>query len=256
MRATLDLVHAAAVDPGTTVAHGEEQRHEPERTVGHGRLDHLPPTAVLSLVQRGEETHRQHHGATPEVADEIERHRWRRAVGAHGVERAGDGDVVEVVAALVGERAGRSPARHAPVDELCVAGQALVGADPEAFGDAGPVPLDQDVGPLDQPEEHLAALLLTEIEGERLVPAEDPQPGRDPRHRFGHRIDADDPGAHVGEQHRQQRERSDPAELHQRDAGERSATRCSHPPRPLIPSRFDAQPATGRSAGDGAMMTE
>ena len=86
-------------------------------------------------------------------------------------------DVVEVVAALVGERPGRAPARHAPVDELRVAGQALVGADAEPFGDAGAVALDQDVGALQQAEEHLAALLLAEVEGERLVAAEDPEVG-------------------------------------------------------------------------------
>ena len=80
-------------------------------------------------------------------------------VGAHRVERAGDRDVVEVVAALLGERSRRPPAGHAAVDERRVAGQALVGTDAEPLGHPGPVPLDQDVGALDQAEERLAALL-------------------------------------------------------------------------------------------------
>ena len=56
------------------------------------------------------------------------------------------------------ERAALAPAGHAAVDEARVAGEADVGSDAEAFGDAGPVPLDQDVGALDELQHELLAL--------------------------------------------------------------------------------------------------
>ena len=48
--------------------------------------------------------------------------------------------------ASCGQRAVLAEARHAPVDEALVDGQALVGADAEALHDAGPEALEQDVG--------------------------------------------------------------------------------------------------------------
>ena len=44
------------------------------------------------------------------------------------------------------------PSGHAAVHEARIAGPADVGSDAEAFGDARPVALDQDVGPFDEPE--------------------------------------------------------------------------------------------------------
>ena len=103
-RAALRLVRAPLVDPVVRVAHGVEERHQRERAVGHGRLDHLTAPAAVSLVQRREHTHRQHHRPAAEVAHEVQRHGWWRALRSHRLERAGDRDVVEVVAALLGQR--------------------------------------------------------------------------------------------------------------------------------------------------------
>ena len=65
-------------------------------------------------------------------------------------ERAGERDVVDVVAGRVRERPVLAPAGHAAVHEPRVAGEARVGADAEPLGHAGPEALDQRVGLLDQ----------------------------------------------------------------------------------------------------------
>ena len=72
-------------------------------------------------------------------------------------ERARDRDVVDVVPGRLGERAVLAPAGHAGVHEPRVAGEARLGADPEPFGDAGPVPLEERVGLLDEAQHGLDA---------------------------------------------------------------------------------------------------
>ena len=72
-------------------------------------------------------------------------------------ERAGERDVVDVVAGRVRERPVLAPAGHAAVHEPRVAGEADVGPEAEALGDAGPEALDQRVGRLDEPQHRLDA---------------------------------------------------------------------------------------------------
>ena len=74
----------------------------------------------------------------------------RLARAADRLERAGQRDVVDVVAGGVGVRAVLAPAGHAAVDEPRVAGEADVGAEAEALGHAGPEALDERVGLLDE----------------------------------------------------------------------------------------------------------
>ena len=88
---------------------------------------------------------REEEPTAAEVADEVDRrHRWA-AGGADVREHAGERDVVDVVADVVGERPFLTPAGHAAVDEARVAVERDVRADAEPFGDAGPEALDQHV---------------------------------------------------------------------------------------------------------------
>ncbi len=66
------------------------------------------------------------------------------------MQRAGERDVVDVVAGGLRERPVLAPAGHAAVDEPRVAREADVGAEPEPLHHAGPEALDQRVGLLDQ----------------------------------------------------------------------------------------------------------
>src|SRR5690606_6397698 len=88
-----------------------------------------------------------------------------------GVQGAGDGDVADVVPGGVGQGALLPPAGHPPVDELRVAGEAVVRADAEPLGDAGPEALDQHVGLLDHPEDDLPALVALEVDRDGALAA-------------------------------------------------------------------------------------
>ena len=64
----------------------------------------------------------------------------------------------------MGKRPVLSPTRHPPVDEARVPGEALVGADAKAFGDARAEPLDQRVGTVDELEQGGSAVRVLEID--------------------------------------------------------------------------------------------
>ena len=86
-------------------------------------------------------------------------------------ERAGERDVVDVVAGGLRHRTVLAPAGHAAVDELRVAGEARVGAEAEPLGDAGPEALDQRVGLLDEREHRLDAVGLLQVDADRAPAA-------------------------------------------------------------------------------------
>ena len=86
-------------------------------------------------------------------------------------ERAGERDVVDVVARGLRHRTVLAPPGHAPVDELRVAGEAHVGAEAEALGHAGPEALEQRVGALDELQHELDALGVLQVDADRAAAA-------------------------------------------------------------------------------------
>ena len=85
-------------------------------------------------------------------------------------ERAGERDVVDVVAGRVRERTVLAPSGHAPVDEARVAREARVGPEPEPLGHARAEPLDERVGLLDQAQHGLDAVGVLQVDGD-VAPA-------------------------------------------------------------------------------------
>ena len=85
-------------------------------------------------------------------------------------ERAGERDVVDVVAGGLRERPVLAPAGHPPVDEARVAGEALVGPDAEALHHARAEALDERVGALDQVEQRRHAVGVLQVDGD-VAPA-------------------------------------------------------------------------------------
>ena len=108
----------------------------------------------------------QEHAAAAEVADHVDRRRGRLPGAPEVRERAGERDVVDVVTGGLRERTVLAPPGHAPVHEPRVAREAHVGPEPESLGDAGPVPLDERVGPLHQPQHGLDAVGVLEVDGD------------------------------------------------------------------------------------------
>ena len=142
-------------------------------------------------------------------------------------ERAADRQVVDVVPGPIGERTGPTPSGHPAIDQPGVAGGALVWAEPEPLGHAGPIALDEDVGALDEAHHDVDAVGLLEVDGDG------PPPPIEHLLRRGAAgtVDADDVGTHVGQHHPAERDRSDARQLDHTDAEQRTSgpVRFDHP---------------------------
>ena len=101
--------------------------------VDHGGVDHLALAAALGVEQAAHHAEGEEHAAAAEVAHQVQRRHRRLAGPADRLERAGERDVVDVVAGPRRVRAVLAPAGHAAVDELRVAGEHRVGAEAEAL---------------------------------------------------------------------------------------------------------------------------
>ena len=169
--AGVEQVRASLVVPDAHGPEGVEHGHQHRGAVDHGRVDDLALAGALGFEQGAHDAEGQEHAAAAEVADQVERRNGRLAATADGVERAGEGDVVDVVAGGLGVGAVLAPAGHAAVDELGVAGQAVIRADAEALGHAGAEALDEHVGLLDHGEHRLDALRALEVDADRAAAA-------------------------------------------------------------------------------------
>jgi hypothetical protein len=157
--------------------------------------------------------------------------------GPDRVQRAGQRDVVDVMAGRLGERTFLAPAGHAAIDQPGIALQADVGPEPQPLGDAGAERLGQSVGLVDQAQHDLHAFLLLQIDRHRAA-----APVVHGVFRIGEAvhdmrlgaIDADHIGPHVAQHHRAHRARSRcrPA----RRSSDPKADRPSLPPAKLHPS--------------------
>src|SRR4029079_5986815 len=95
------------------------------------------------------EPERHEHPAAAEVADKVDRRCGLATRPPEVRERAREGDVVDVVTGGLRHRAVLTPTGHPAVDELRIAGEAIVGAETEALGDSRPVALEGGVRLLD-----------------------------------------------------------------------------------------------------------
>ena len=195
------------------------------RAVHHRGVDHLALAGFLRLDDAREHAERQIERPAAEIADHAERDRRRLALAAHGVERAGQRDVVQVVARGIGERALLAPAGDAAVDEARIAREARVGPEPEALGDAGAKTFDQRVGALDELQHELDGFGPLQVELDRAAAAQQEVVFARPlQPEIGRRLslDADDGRAELGEQHRAHRARPDAGQLDDFGARQRS----------------------------------
>ena len=135
----------------------------------------------------------------------------------------------------VGQRPVLTPARHPSVHEQGVAREAGLGPHAEAFGDAGPVALDQDVGALDEAEHLSGPVLGLEVDEDRsLVAVGEVERGIDSEHRAARPVDPHHVGAEVGEEHRGERPRADARQFDDAHPGQRAlrpvSCRCHQAP--------------------------
>src|SRR5690606_18450900 len=138
--------------------------------------------------------------AAGEIADQGQRDAGRLLPPSDGVQHAGDGNVVDIVAGYGGQLPVLAPAGDSAIYQPPVACQAILRTQAQAFGAARAEALDQCVGALDKIE-HLAARgRILQIQGYRDAVAQQQvvaQFALDPQiDRFG-ALDAQHAGAQV-----------------------------------------------------------
>src|SRR5581483_6931731 len=217
------------------VALAVHERRQQRRAVHHGGVDHLALAGPTRLEQGAQDPDEAEHPAAPVVADQVEGRGRRRAAPAEGVEDAGHGDVVDVVARGGGIRAVLAPARGPGVDQAGVAGQADVGPEADALGHPRPPPLDEHVGAGHQSEHGVEAGGGAQVDGHRTGVAAQQEIRRPALVVHPARpVEAHDVGAEVAEDHGGERRRPDPAEVENPRSGQRPAARGVHRGPPAV----------------------
>jgi hypothetical protein len=111
------------------------------------------------------------HAAAAEVAHQVERRHRRLARPSDRAERAGDRDVVDVMARGRRQRTLLAPAGHSREDQPGVALRAYLRPEAEALGHSRPEALDQDIGVLGEPQQQVDSGLVLEVEADRAAAA-------------------------------------------------------------------------------------
>ena len=89
----------------------------------------------------------QHQAATPVVGDQIQRRRRRATFAADRMQRAGERQVVEIMACGVREWAFLAEAGHAAVDEFRIVGQAYIRTEAEPLHRLGTESFNERICP-------------------------------------------------------------------------------------------------------------
>ncbi len=166
-RGTVEPVRRALGRPLAGAHQAPHVRGEGRGAVGHGHVDGLSLARARALEQRGEHADGEEGATAAEVGDEIQRGSGRLVGAAHGPQPARDGQVVQVVATALGERAGLTPSRHAGVDQTRVELEARFRSEPEAFHHTGAESLDEHISARDELRGQGLALLVAKIERDR-----------------------------------------------------------------------------------------
>ncbi len=107
----VEQVDAPLVDPDLVREEAPEHLRQQARPVDHGRVDDLALPRALRLPQRREHADDQQHRAATEIPHQVQRRHRPLARPADGVQRAGQRDVVDVVASARGRAARPGPSR-------------------------------------------------------------------------------------------------------------------------------------------------
>ena len=212
-RAGVEHVLAALLAPAARGEHAGEHRRQQRGAVDHRGVDHLALARALRLEQRAGDAEGEQHAAAAEVADQVERRHRRLAVAADGVQRAGERDVVDVVAGARRQRPVLAPAGHAAVDQPRIAREQRVGPEAQPLHHAGPEALDQRVGARRRarapPRRRPSTSGRASTERRPRIITSNQRSRPKPRRGSSGRSTQQHVGAHVGEQHAAERPRAD-----------------------------------------------
>ena len=219
--AGVEQIGAPLVLEGTARRHAEEHGHQRGRAIDHRRIHHLPLAGPLRFKQPADHAEGQVHAAAAKVAHQVERRHRLLPGAANGVQGAGQADVVDVVARRLRHGAFLPPAGHAAVDELWVAGEAVLRPEPQALRDTRTKALKQAVGGLHQPQHRLHPFRALEIHADGAPVARQDILGR--RRIRADPIHADHFGTHVRQHHAAKGSRPDARQFDDAVARQRSS---------------------------------
>ena len=147
------------------------------------------------------------------------------------MQRAHQGDVVDVMPRRLRQRAVLAPAGHAAVDQLRVRGEARFGPDAEPFHHARSKAFDERIGTFEKAAQRRRTGRRLQVECDRAAaPVEQFQTRVIGRRHLTRALDAEDLGAHVGQHHGGERAGREPGHLDHLDALQRSHGWAHSPP--------------------------
>ena len=257
--AAVEEVGAALVAPPAAggleaVEHG----HQRGRAVDHGAVHHLPLAGLAGVQHRRDQAEGEVQSAAAEVGRQVQG-RHGLVLQPDGVERACERQVVDVVPRRLGVGAGLPPAGHAAEDELGIAGQHRLGAEPQPLHHAGAEAFDQGVRAFQQAQAGLDGLRRLQVErhGTATAAGHVSGCGRIAAAALGEAapaVDADHVSAEVAEQHAGEGRGADAGELHHLQARERSLARSLRHPaqRSLMADLMPTRGSVVASGGDAS----
>jgi hypothetical protein len=225
------IQQVGAARPGVHAAaeHAVQRGHQHRRAVNHRRIDNLPGTAALRVPQGREHAEREQQTAAAEVADQVQRRRRRRTGAADRMQRARQGDVVQVVPGGQRQRPGLPETGDAAVDQRGLLHQTRLGAKAEPLHCLRPKTLDQRITAGDEPARERDPFGGLQINRDRALaavqqvvlrrPLDAQTAGREAVH-------TQHLGAEVGQQHAAHRAGPDTGELHHLHAAQRTLAHC------------------------------
>ncbi len=164
----------------------------------------------MRVQHRRQQAEGEDHGPAAEVADQVQRD-GRLFGRPHGVKRAAQRDVVDVVAGSLGIGSVLAPSVHPANHDLWIAGEHDVGPEPQPLHHSWPEALDQGVRRADQAERRFPPGVRLEVEFYGTAPA-----GLDGEAVVGRGVrpvDADHVRPQIRQEHAAERDRADRPEF-------------------------------------------
>ncbi len=150
MRATVEDIFPARVAPFAGGADAVDIGHQRGGAIHHGSVDNLPLPGFRGLEQRADDAEGQVHAAASEIADQVERNS-NVILGTDSVQRAGKGDVIDIMPRGLRQRAILPPSGDATIDQLRVCRQAFIRPESQPLHHPWPEAFDQRIGRSNQP---------------------------------------------------------------------------------------------------------
>ena len=246
----IEHVGASLFAPEPRQLEGVRHRHQRRSSIDHRCIDHLTNASSSRLEKCRRHPEGEQHPAAAEVTDKVQRRDGRVTCTANGPKCSSDRDVVDVMPGAVAKRTILAPARHPSVDERRIDRQELLGPEAQALCDARTKALDEHIGIPDEILDEGDRIRVLEVDAHRGPRSIEQIPVRRAgRQRHTGPLQAEDICTGISQQHAAVGRWSDPCQLDDLDAAERSGHVGSPFDRPSTASSRTPPPRSWRLRG-------